>query len=131
MLPPGLITETSFRKARARVLGGTCIHTALSQTRSKVSFERSTLSSAGSVSSIHRMSGDPWRSFPAARISTDGSTATTWCPFAANQAASRPLPAPTSRTQPADSGTKSSTGAWTSSNGRRSYSGTRVLTSAS
>ena len=111
MLPPGLMTETSLRKARARKLGGTCIHTALSQMRSKVSFERSTLSRVGRASSIQRMSGDSWRSFPAARNSADGSTATTRCPFAANHAASRPLPAPTSRMQLAESGRRSSTGA--------------------
>ena len=58
MLPPGLITETSFRNARARALVGTCIHTALSQIRSKVSFERRTFSSAGRESSIHRMWGN-------------------------------------------------------------------------
>ena len=111
MLAPGLITETSLRKARARTLRGMCIHTALTQTRSKVSFERSTFSSAGRVSSIHRMSDDRWRSCPAARNSADGSTATTLCPFAANHAASRPVPAPTSRMQPAESGRRSSTAA--------------------
>ena len=31
LLPPGLITETSLRNARARALVGTCIHTALSR----------------------------------------------------------------------------------------------------
>ena len=111
MLAPGLITETSLRKARARTLRGTCIHTALTQTRSKVSFDRSTISSAGRVSFTHRMSGDWWRSCPAARNCADGSTATTLCPFAANQAASRPVPAPTSRMQPAHSGRRSRTGA--------------------
>ena len=57
------------------------LETALSQIRSKVSFDRSTISSAGSASPIRRVSGEPWRSFPAVRISTDGSTATTLCPF--------------------------------------------------
>ena len=36
MLAPGLIIETSLRKARARVLRGTYIHTALSQITSLV-----------------------------------------------------------------------------------------------
>jgi len=91
MLAPGLITEISLRKARARTLRGTCIHTALTQTRSKVSFERSTFSSAGRVSFIQRMSGDRRRSCPAARNCAAGSTATTLCPSAANHAASHPM----------------------------------------
>ena len=77
MLPPGLITETSLRNARARALVGTCIHTALNQIRSKVSFERRTFSSAGSASSSHRMSGERWSAFPASRIPAAGSDATT------------------------------------------------------
>ncbi len=77
MLPPGLITETSFRNARARAPGGTCIHTALSQIRSKVSFERRTFPTAGKESSTQWMSGEAWSAFPMARISTAGSAATT------------------------------------------------------
>lgn len=77
MLPPGLITETSLRNAWARAPGGTCIHTALNQIRSKVSLERSTFSAAGSASSIHRISGELWSAFPARRISAAGSAATT------------------------------------------------------
>ena len=77
MLPPGLITETSLRNARARALVGTCIHTALNQIRSKVSFERRTFSSAGRESSIQRMSGERWSAFPASRIPAAGSAATT------------------------------------------------------
>ena len=53
MLAPGLITDTSLRKALRRWLGGTCIHTALSQIKSKVSFEHRTFSSAGSWSLNH------------------------------------------------------------------------------
>ena len=77
MLPPGLITETSLRNARARAPAGTCIHTALSQIRSKVSFERSTFSAAGNASSIHRISGERCSAFPASRIPAEGSAATT------------------------------------------------------
>ena len=47
MLPPGLITETSLRNARARALAGTCIHTALTQIRSKVSFRAQNLFQRG------------------------------------------------------------------------------------
>ena len=131
MLPPGLIRETSLRKDRRRAFGGTCVHTPLSHTKSNVSFERTALDSAGSSSFIHLIEDDPWRAFPTARSCRDGSTATTLCPFRANHAASRPLPAPTSRTQAGDCGSHLSTGACTFSNETPSYSGTRAVAALS
>lgn len=53
------------------------------------------------------MRGSGWRSCPSARMAAEGSTATTSWPCAVSQAASRPVPAPTSRTRPGLSGRRS------------------------
>ena len=77
MLPPGLSTETSLRKARSRWLGGTWCQTALTQTRSKDDFDLSTFSNAGSLSSSQRILDNLCRALPASRNFADGSTAIT------------------------------------------------------
>jgi hypothetical protein len=56
--PPGLRRVTRLRKARVRSVGGTCIHTALSNIRSKDSPRRRTRSRRGSESVIHRIEGE-------------------------------------------------------------------------
>ena len=119
--PPGLSRVINFRNARLRSAGGTCIQTALSRMKSKDTPRRKVCSRPGSRSEIQRMRGSGWRPLPSARMAVEGSTATTSWPCAASQAASRPVPAPTSRMSPGRSRSMLSSQSWIWSNVTRSY----------
>ena len=112
MKPPGLSRVINFRNARPRSVGGTCIQTALSRMKSKHTPRRKVWSRPGSRSGIQRMRGSGWRLPPSARMAAEGSTATTSWPCAASQAASRPVPAPTSRMTPGRSGSMLISQSW-------------------
>jgi hypothetical protein len=119
--PPGFSRVTSFLKARLRSVGATCIQTALSRIKSKDNPRRKVCSRPGSRSGIQRMRGSGWRACPSTRMAAEGSTATTSWPCAASQAASRPVPAPISRTSPGRSGIALISQSCTCSNRTLSY----------
>ena len=79
--PPGFRRVTSLRKARCRSAGTTCIHTALSQTRSNIRPRRCTASRPGRRSLSQRIGACGCRCWPSRRIPSAGSTATTSQPL--------------------------------------------------
>ena len=77
MRPPGLSRLTSFRNARARSDGATCIQTALSRITSNAKPVLTVCRRTGNESASHRIAGSAWRSRAIVRMRGDGSTATT------------------------------------------------------
>jgi len=98
--PPGLSNATSLRNARGHWLGRTCCHTALSHSTSNCSPSPEATARSGSWSSSQQIRETGWRRVPALRNLRQGSSAITSRPHVASQAASRPVPAPRSRTSP-------------------------------
>ncbi|AQW49619.1 glutamyl-tRNA synthetase [Streptomyces hygroscopicus] len=123
--PLGATRSASRCMASTRSCSSRCIHTAESNVKSKGPWRPV---SDGRASSIQRIAVSGWRRCPIRRSSGVGSTATTWCPRVASAAASRPLPAPMSRTLPGAGGNQcqcwdggaSGSGAW------RGYPGAHV-----
>ena len=121
MTPPGLSRLTSFRKARPRSDGAMCIQTALSRITSNAKPVLRVRRRAGNESASHRIAGSVWRSRAIVRMRGEGSTATTSYPRDESHAASRPLPAPTSRAAAGAAGSRSASHPCSRSGGTPSY----------